>query len=138
MKRLITLLLMLLTTAVTFPAGLPAHHGTGISYDLQAPLVTLKGIVTEFAWRNPHVSFFLDVKDEKGNVVNWGIEHSNVNTLARQGYNRHTLKPGQEVTVVIHPSRTGAPVGVVVKVILADGTEIFHRNQAGAPNQEER
>ena len=113
--------------------ALTAHHGTGISYDLNAPLKTIHGVVTEFAWRNPHVSVFIDVKDEHGNVVNWGIEHSNVSSLAKQGYSRNTLKPGQEVSVVLYPSRSGAPVGLMYKIILADGKEILQRNQAGAP-----
>ena len=127
-------------TAVLAASAGPAsaHHGTGISYDLEAPLVTLKGTVTEWRWANPHVSLFLDVKDAEGKVVNWGIEHSNVNTLARQGYNRNTLKSGQEVTVVVHPSRAGAPIGLTVKVILSDGKEILQRNQAGAPEEGER
>jgi hypothetical protein len=115
-----------------------AHHGTGISYDLNAPLVTLKGTVTEFAWRNPHVSVFLDVPDGKGNVVNWGLEHSNVNSLAREGYNRNSLRPGQAVTAVFHPSRSGAPVGLIVKIILPDGKEILQRQQAGAPPNAQR
>jgi hypothetical protein len=72
-----------------------AHHGTGISYDLNAPLATIKGTVTEFAWRNPHVSVFIDVADEKGTIVNWGLEHSNVNSLAREGYNRNSLRPSR-------------------------------------------
>ena len=125
-------LLMILAAGMT-AGSLFAHHGTGISYDLNAPLVTIKGVVTEFAWRNPHVSIFIDVKDDNGNVVNWGIEHNNVNSLAKLGWNRNTLKPGQAVTAVIHPSRSGAPVGLTVKVILADGKEILQRQQAGAP-----
>jgi hypothetical protein len=111
-----------------------AHHGTGISYDLNAPLATVKGTVAEFAWRNPHVSVFIDVKDDKGAVVRWGLEHNNVSTLARQGYSRNSLKVGEEVTAVIHPSRSGAPVGLIVKIILANGKEILQRQQAGAPS----
>lgn len=63
MKRWLTG--VILVAGVTMAAGpLFAHHGTGISYNLIAPLVTIKGTVTEFAWRNPHVSIFIDVKDE--------------------------------------------------------------------------
>jgi hypothetical protein len=126
--------LLALATAVTGPAvRLAAHHGTGISYDLSAPLKTITGVVTEFAWRNPHVSIFVDVKDDKGNVTNWGIEHNNIATLAKQGYHRNSLKAGMPVTVVFHPSRSGAPVGLTVKVVLDDGKEILQRQQAGAP-----
>lgn len=131
MNRLLTASAVVASVSMATP--LLAHHGTGISYDLQAPLVTIKGTVTEFAWRNPHVSIFIDVKDEKGNVVNWGLEHNNVNSLATLGYHRNTLRPGQEVTAVFHPSRSGAPVGLTVKIILPDGKEILQRTQAGAP-----
>ncbi len=124
---------MLILAAGLSAGPLVAHHGTGISYDINAPLVTIKGTVTEFAWRNPHVSLFLDVKDDKGTVVNWGLEHNNVATLARAGYNRNSLRVGEEVTAVLHPSRSGAPVGLIVKITRADGKEILHRQQAGAP-----
>lgn len=129
MRRVLTILVL----AAGMAAGPAAHHGTGISYDLAAPLVTITGTVTEFAWRNPHVSIFIDVKDETGKVVNWGIEHNNVNSLAKLGYNRNTLRPGQEVTAVIHPSRSGAPVGLTVKIVLPGGKETLQRQQAGAP-----
>lgn len=127
--------ILLVTGLLAASRPLAAHHGTGISYDLNAPLKTIHGVVTELAWRNPHVSIFVDVKDDQGKVVNWGIEHSNVSSLAKQGYNRNTLKPGQEITVLMHPSRSGASVGLMYKVVLADGTELFQRNQAGAPPQ---
>ena len=117
-------------------ATVAGHHGTGISYDLNAPLATIKGTVTEFAWRNPHVSIFIDVKDEQGKVVSYALEHNNVNSLATLGYHRNTLKPGQEVTAVFHPSRSGAPVGLTVKIVLPDGKEILQRQQAGAPRNQ--
>ena len=136
MRDVSVLLPLAIAAALAWPVA--AHHGTGISYDLNAPLVTLKGTVTEFAWRNPHVSVFIDVPDGKGKVVNWGLEHSNVNSLAREGYNRNSLRPGQAVTAVFHPSRSGAPVGLIVKIILPDGKEILQRQQAGAPPNEQR
>jgi hypothetical protein len=125
--------LVCLTLVIAGGSGVAAHHGTGISYDLNAPLATIKGTVSEFAWRNPHVSIFVDVKDEQGKVVTWALEHSNVNSLATQGYHRNSLRPGQDVTAVFHPSRSGAPVGLTVKIVLADGTEILQRQQSGAP-----
>ena len=123
--------------AAVCAAGLPlaAHHGTGISYNFDAPPLTIKGVVTEFAWRNPHVSIFLDVKDGEGKVTNWGVELSNISTLAKEGYNRNTLRPGQEVTVIATRSRSGAAVGLVVKVILPDGKEILQRDQPGQRQQ---
>lgn len=128
----------LLTVAVlvaALPAGagsLFAHHSRGGTYDMKKQ-VTLKGTVTEVAWRNPHVAIYIDVKEPDGKVVNWAFENSSVSTLARQGYSRTTLKVGQEITAVVNPSALGAPRGIVVKVILADGKEIMSRETGANP-----
>ena len=132
MKKLGTFFALVAGMAI-IAGPLFAHHGTGISYELDAPLLTMKGTVTEFAWRNPHVTIFLDVTEDNGDVVSWAFEHSNIANLARQGYHRNTLQAGQEVTVVGHPSKSGAPVGLTVDVILADGSKILQRRQAGTP-----
>ncbi len=116
----------------TVAAPVLAHHGRGATYDMKKK-VTLKGAVTEVAWRNPHVAIYMDVKDPSGNVVNWAFENSNVSTLARQGYNRNTLHAGQEITAIVNPSAQGTPRGIVVKVILADGKEIMSRENGGNP-----
>ena len=111
---------------------LAAHHGRGATYDMKKQ-VTLTGVVSEVAWRNPHVVIYLDVKEQDGSVVNWAFENSSVGTLARQGYNRNTLKVGQEITAVVNPSAQGAPRGIVVKVILADGREVMSRERGQNP-----
>lgn len=109
-----------------------AHHGRGATYDMKKQ-TTLKGTITEVAWRNPHVVVYIDVKEADGNLVNWAFENSSVSTLARQGYSRNTLKIGQEITAVVNPSAQGAPRGIVVKVILADGKEIMSRERGQNP-----
>ena|SRR5437867_5761649 len=103
-----------------------AHHGRGATYDMKKQ-ISLKGTVSEVLWRNPHIAIFLDVKDEAGGVTKWTIEHSNITTLVMQGYGRQTLKAGQEVTAVVHPGASGIPVGLCMKIIFADGKEIFKR-----------
>lgn len=127
MKTLQTLLLAL-AAAATFASPLAAHHGRGKTFDMQKR-VTLKGTVSQVKWQNPHVLIFIDVKDDTGKVVTWGFENSNVHTLATQGYNRNTLKLGQEVTAIVNPAANGEPVGIIVKVILADGKEIMSRER---------
>jgi Family of unknown function (DUF6152) len=112
--------------------SLLAHHSRGGTYDMKKQ-VTLKGTVTEVAWRNPHVAIYIDVKQPDGKVVNWAFENSSVSTLARQGYSRTTLKVGQEITAIVNPSALGAPRGIVVKVILADGKEIMSRETGANP-----
>jgi hypothetical protein len=120
MKRVLNALLG--TALVTVP--LLAHHGRGATYD-EAKIVTAKATITEIAWRNPHVAIYVDVKDETGKVVNWGLESQNVSSLTRIGFFRNTLKVGQEITVRLHPARSGAPVGVIRKIYDTAGKEIL-------------
>jgi hypothetical protein len=88
-----------------------AHHGTAVSYDQKA-WITVKGVVTEFRWRNPHSALFLDIEDEEGNVTGYAIELPSPVLMSRSnGWTRATFKPGDRVEFRVHPSRTGAPVG---------------------------
>jgi hypothetical protein len=131
MKKLPGLFLLLAVLVMMAPP-LAAHHGRGATFDMKKQL-TLKGTVSQVKWQNPHVLIFIDVKDDTGKVVTWGFENSNVHTLANQGYNRNTLKIGQPVTAVLNPAANGAPLGIIVKVILADGKEIMSRERGGNP-----
>lgn len=96
------------------------HHGTGASYQMDKK-VTLKGTVTEFRLANPHCQLYFDVKDESGKVVHWSAEISSVFHLAKAGWKRDSIKPGDEVTVVLSPSKVGNPAGVMWTVTLPDG-----------------
>src|SRR5262245_19775275 len=129
MKRTVITLSMsafVLWVGLSISAGsLSAHHGRADTYDPSKD-VTVKGKVTEWAWRNPHVVLYVDAKDSNGNVQNWAFEGQNVSMLSHNdGLNRNSLKPGQEVTVVANPARNGKPFGVIKKVILANGKEIM-------------
>src|SRR3977135_3666207 len=75
-----------------------AHHSFAAEYDIKKP-VNLKGIVTKVEWLNPHVYIFIDVTDGKSDPVNWGIEIGPPNTLGRGGWNRNTMKVGDEVVI---------------------------------------
>jgi hypothetical protein len=107
-------------------AALYAHHGRGTRYDMDS-VIEIQGVVQELVWRNPHVAILIDVPDESGDLVTWVIEHSNVSTLARQGYFRNTLKPGDEVTAFINPTSAGDAAGLCQRIILEDGSVIFVR-----------
>ena len=129
MTRLLTIILLALSSTT---AGVAAHHGRGSTYDMQKR-VTLKGVVSRVDWRNPHVVIYMDVKDASGNVVTWGFENAGVSQLAQAGYNRNTLKIGQDITAIVNPAANGAPTAIVVKVILADGSEIMSRETGANP-----
>ena len=102
--------------------GIPllAHHGNA-SYDNENP-VTIKGAVTEFAWTNPHVQVYLDVKDDKGSVVHWSVETFSPGKLVRAGWTKDSVKAGDQVSITLIPAKSGAPVGFLHKLVLPDGT----------------
>ena len=118
----------LLTALIFAVTPLSAHHGRGATYDMKKE-VSLKGTISEVSWRNPHIAVSVDVKDADGKTTTWVIEHSNITTLAMQGYGRTTLQVGMEITAVVHPGTGGKPVGLCMKFVLPNGKEVFERNQ---------
>ena len=115
-KIFASLILIVATLAVSIP--LFAHHGNA-SYDGKE--ATIKGTVTAWLWTNPHTFLKLDVKDDKGNVVNWICESPAPSTLVNFGFNAKTFKPGDVVTVVMAATSKNLPVGRISKFILANG-----------------
>ena len=86
---------------------LPAHHSFSAEYDAKKS-VEMKGIVTKVEWMNPHVYFYLDVKDDSGNITNWALEMGPPNGLERSGWTRNTMKVGDEVIVEGTLAKDGA------------------------------
>jgi hypothetical protein len=90
----------LIVAGIALSAGtMKAHHSFAAEFDATKP-ITLTGRVTKVEWTNPHVWFYINVKDEKtGAVTNWGAEMGPPHGLQRRGWRRETLKIGEEVTV---------------------------------------
>lgn len=124
MKNRVLVVLAVIVGLLMISIPVFAHHGTGISYD-DSRVVVVKGVVTKFAWLNPHSQLYFDATDEKGNVVHWAAEMRAPGNLIGNGYTRRglmeKLKPGAQVTVTGNPARSGAPVVVFVRAELADG-----------------
>jgi hypothetical protein len=96
-----------------------AHHGSRVSYSIDKP-VTMKGTITSVAWQNPHVFISYDVMDG-GNVVHWDAEAAeNPKMLTGRGWTKDTVKPGDEVTITVFPSKAGTPRGLLSKLSLND------------------
>jgi hypothetical protein len=120
LKRIFVTSSMLAMGILILGAPLLAHHGTGVAYEVDK-LITLKGTVTEWIWSNPHCGILLDVTDEQGNVVHWGVELGNPHMLSSAGFGKDLLKPGDKVTITGHPSRSGAPRVEFKNMVLSDG-----------------
>jgi len=128
-----------LAAMVVFPIlNLPvqAHHGTAL---WSPDEVTLKGTVVEYVWRNPHVLVIWDVKDDKGNVVQWTGELASPETLMGDGgMTKNTLKPGDEVIIYVRPAKSGAPHSVIDQIKRADGTMVLRWSRQAGGTDEER
>ena len=116
------LLSVLFVLVGLFTGAVPAfaHHGNA-SYDYEKT-ITLKGIVTSWLWSNPHCLLRFDVKDEKGGVQHWVTETSSPVDMLHIGWSNTAMKPGDEITIDVMPSKNGTPVGRIRQLTLSDGT----------------
>jgi len=116
-------------------APMMAHHSFTAEYDAAKP-VTLTGTVTKVEWMNPHARFYIDVKDDSGNVTNWELELGSPNALMRLGWTRHSLNPGEQVTVEGSLAKDGSKLANARKVTLANGQKIFAGSAADSENKD--
>jgi hypothetical protein len=99
-SRITKLILVNLVAVAVVTTPLSAHHSFIAEFDA-LKRVNFTGVITKVDWGNPHVWFFVDVKDEAtGTVTNWGAELGGPNLLIRNGWSRHTLKIGMVVSFV--------------------------------------
>ena len=99
---------------------LVAHHSFAAEYDSKQP-VKLTGAVTKVDWTNPHVYFFLDVKDPAtGRVANWAFEMAAPGALKNSGWTRNTMKVGDLVIVEGTRAKDGGLHGNARAVTLAE------------------
>ena len=93
-----------------FVPSLVAHHGTSITYEMDKT-ITVTGTVDEFDFSYPHPSLFVDVTDDKGQVVRWGVEFLPTPAALRAlGWNKTSIKQGDKVVMGCHPSKSNKPV----------------------------
>ena len=110
-----------------------AHHGTG-TYD-STKSVTLSGVVTEFAFVNPHAALYFDVKDASGKVVNWAIEMNSPGVLRGAGWTKATFKAGDQITITVRPAKAGTPVGLINRAqpIIVNGKQVLAGDSTASP-----
>ena len=117
---------LLLPAAVGFAAAMPAfgHHSEAAEFDQSNP-VKLTGTIVKVEWLNPHVWFYVDVKDEKGNVTTWGFSAAPPGALMRRGITKDALVIGAVVNVEGSRARDGSNNASGRSVTFADGRNVF-------------
>lgn len=109
-----------------------AHHAFAAEFDRDKP-VTLVGTVSKIEWVNPHTWIHMDVKGKDGKVVTWRIEGGAPNALMRRGWNRNSIKVGEQITVDGFLAKDGSPTANGSQVKTADG-RIFGAASSGQTN----
>jgi hypothetical protein len=118
------------------PPRVTAHHSFAAEFDA-AKQATLTGSVTKIEWANPHVFFYIDVKDEQtGEIANWQAEMNSPNSLMRLGWTRDSMKLDDVVTVRGSLARNGSRLINAQYVVLeATGQRLFAGSSDGSPTQ---
>jgi hypothetical protein len=110
-----------------------AHHSFAM-FDA-SKRVTVAGTVKEFQWTNPHAFILMMVANGDGQLDQWAIEMGGPGGLARQGWVPKTLKPGMNISVIMHPLGDGAHGGQFLAVTLPDGTQLGNPNVEPTPDR---
>ena len=105
-----------------FAAPAFAHHSFAM-FDADKS-VTMTGVVKEFEWTNPHVWLRVMVNDNAGMPRQWALEMGAPGQQSRIGWKPDSVKPGDKVTVTIHPLKDGSRGGQFMSVVLPDGQRL--------------
>jgi hypothetical protein len=112
-------------------AGTAFAHHSGAMFDRDKQ-VELVGTIVSFGWTNPHSWIEIEVPNSSGGTDKWGVECNSPNNMARSGWRSTSLKPGDQVTILVHPLRSGEKGGRFISVKLPDGQVLT--DTAGYPS----
>ena len=126
-----TPLSVLALTVLTMVLPARAHHSFAAEYDGDK-FVTMKGVVKKVDWQNPHMHFYLDVTNDKGQVEEWKFEGFPPNMLVRQGWKKDvSMKQGDRVTVTAWLARDGSKLAHSREITWEDGKKLLSGPPAG-------
>jgi hypothetical protein len=128
MTRNLAAALILMTVAA--PAF--GHHSEAAEYDSSKP-VKVTGVLKKVEWLNPHVWFYVDVKEGDGQTTTWGFSGAPPGALMRRGITKDALKIGAVVNVEGSRARDGSNNASGRRVTYEDGRNVFT-----ATNESER
>jgi len=138
MPRLLMSVCALAAGLVLISVSLLAHHGTNVSYQGDK-LITLNGVVTEFAFSYPHPQLYFDVKNDKGEIEHWASELGATPVMMRSynvGWSKTAIKPGDAVTLTCNPSKSAGAKVCQGKKLIVNGKEMPLRDPKAAGNGE--
>ena len=127
-------LLAVSLVALAAAPPLPGHHSFAAEFD-EKKTISLTGSVTKLEWANPHIWVYLDVKDSGDAVQHWQCEGGAPNALARNGWNRNSLKPGDVVSIDGFLAKDGSRTCNAKQVKLPDGRSVFAGSSAPTAHQ---
>ena len=129
MRLTSTSILMAAALLALAPASI-AHHSFAAQYDRTQP-VTLNGTITKLEWMNPHIYFYVDVKDTEGRIENWAIEGGAPNSMLRRGWRKDMLPVGAQVTVDGWLAKDGSKLANMREITFADGKKLLAGSSGG-------
>lgn len=100
-----------------------AHH-SGAMFDDQKR-VTLDGVVTGYDWTSPHIWMHVVVKGDDGNDQVWDLQGNAPAVLLRNGWSKVSMKPGDKISVAIHPLKDGSHGGSFIEATV-NGAHLGH------------
>ena len=126
MRNLLSILVLVTATAPVF-----GHHSETAEFDQNKP-VKVTGTIVKVEWLNPHVWFYVDVKDDKGSTTTWGFSGAPPGALMRRGITKDVLKIGSVVNVEGSRARDGSNNASSRSVTFPDGRNVFTATNEGA------
>lgn len=115
--------------ALMMSQSVSAHHSEAAEYDSTNP-VKVSGTISKVEWQNPHVWFYVDVKDEQGKITTWGFSTAPPGALLRRGVTKNALKLGAVVNVQGSRARDGSNNASGRSVTFADGRNVLVAGEA--------
>lgn len=122
MRAKVLTIVPLLVWGFALAASLQAHHASRQVYEGKS--VTLMGVVTDYEWANPHSVLSVAVKDDKGKVEEWHAEILPPTEMLRAGWNKETVKPGDEVTMTGRPGKYAQHILWLEYLVTPDGRKL--------------
>jgi Family of unknown function (DUF6152) len=137
MNRSIPILIVAVGIILAAASPTLAHHSRAM-FDMTRN-VTYRGVVKEYTWQNPHSHIVIIVgtdATDRSTVGTWDIEASSISIMVSQGWNRSTFKPGDRITVVVHPNRNDSNDVLLFYAVKPDGTRLYRARHRYASEAE--